>query len=359
MIEDFLQSQRNAVNDEIEKFFTQLNQQEGSVLFNDYINEFKTFVINENAKRLHPALLIAAFNGIINPIYLQDQRTNIRKVSLSIEFLHTGHLIQDDLIDDDKIRREAPTFHYQLKEEMEHLLEAENEDQISNQALFYGKNISLLGGPYSYILGLNIIKDSNFPENLKLMAIKEYTDATNYLLKGQIIEEYLNSHSIVMSIEQYLNVAELVRATVFEKATKIGAILAKGNLHYQIKPLSTAMLKIGQAYAITDDIIDVRRDIKAKNKNKFPYLLALNNIDENQSSALNKIYNKEQRDETDIETVFDIFTDTNALRIAKQFATNLVMQGKQALEEIYPDLNKDQKGFFNEFADYTVNRLNE
>ncbi|TFF96316.1 MAG: hypothetical protein EU547_06550 [Promethearchaeota archaeon] len=359
MIEDFLKSERSSINTEVKKYFNELDKEEGSILFSDFINEFKKFVINDNAKRLHPALLIAAFNGIINPIYLQDERANIRKVSLAIEFLHTGHLIQDDLIDNDKIRRNAPTFHYQLKEEMEQLLESNSNEAKSKQAYLYGQNISLLGGPYSYILGIDIIKNSNFAEKLKLMAIKEYTKATNYLLKGQIIEEYLNSHKIVMSIEQYLNIAELIRATVFEKATKIGAILAKGNIHYQIEPLSAAMLKIGQAYTITDDIIDVKKDIESKNKNKFPYILALNNISESQSSSLNKIYNKEGSSETDVGTVYDIFLDTNVLRIAKEFATNLVSQGKQALEDIYPDLNKDQKDFFNEFADYTVKRLNE
>lgn len=359
MIEDFLKSERKAINNEIETYFIQLNQKEGTLLFNDFINEFKKFVINDNAKRLHPELLITAFNGIINPRYLQGQRTNIRRVSLSIELLHTGRLIQDDLIDDDKIRRNSLTFHYQLREGMKDLFESKETDQKNSDLDLYGKNIGLLGGPYSYILGLNIIKDSNFPEKLKLMAIEEYTKATNSLLKGLITEEYLNSHNILMSIEQYLDIAELVRASLFEKAAKIGAILAKGNVHYQIEPLSKAMRKIGQAYAITDDILDVRKDIKAKNKNKFPYILALNKVDENQTSFLKEVYNKETRDENDIETVYNIFTDTNAIRIAKQFAMNLIAEGKQALEKIYPDLNKDQKEFFNEFADYTVNRVNK
>ncbi len=357
MIKDFLLSEKKAVDREIENYFDQLSHDEGTLLFKDFIDEFKRFVTNENAKRLHSALVITAFNGIINPIYLQDQRTNIRKVSLSMELLHNGHLIQDDLIDDDRMRRDALSFHYQLKEEIKNILNLEKEDTNDKQAELYGKNIGLLGGPYSYILGVDIIKNSNFPEKLKLMAIEEYTAAMNNLLKGQIIEEYLNSHSIIMSIEQYLNIAELVRASVFEKATKIGAILAKGNLHYQIQPLSEAMLKIGQAYAITDDIIDVKQDIESKNKNKFPYLLALNSIDENQANILNKVYKKESISKNDIETVYDLFNETNSLRIAKQFALNLKMQGKQILDEIYPDLNKDQKDFFIKFADYTVNRV--
>ena len=85
------------------------------------------------------------------------------------------------------------------------------------------------------------------------MEIKEYSEAMAYIIKGQIIEEYMYYHDITMSLEQYLSIAELLRARLFEKSSKIGAILAKGNLHYQIKPLSNAMLKIGQAHAIIDE----------------------------------------------------------------------------------------------------------
>ena len=94
------------------------------------------------------------------------------------------------------------------------------------------------------------------------MVFSEYSEAIDYLLRGQIIEEYMDSHNLTMTLEQYLNIAELQRARLFEKSTKIGAILARGNIHYQIQPLSDAMLRIGQAYAIRDDMLDVIEDIK-------------------------------------------------------------------------------------------------
>ena len=58
--------------------------------------------------------------------------------------------------------------------------------------------------------------------------------------------------------------------------------MAGGNIHYQVEPLSEAMLKIGQAYAIKDDIIDEQEDIKKKKK-KFLYIVAIQNTDEEQS----------------------------------------------------------------------------
>jgi len=219
----------------------------------------------------------------------------------------------------------------------------------------YGRDLSILGGSLGYLLGLNIIKESKFPDNLTLMAVKEYAEALESLMRGQIIEEYMNYHNITMSLEQYLNIAEMQRASLFDKSSKIGAILAKGNLHYQIKPLSEAMVRIGQAYAIRDDILDLKEDILGKKK-KFVYILAVQNTDEEQSRILNEIYHKPELTKSDVKEVERIFADTNALIIAEHFSKNLVEQARGYLKDIYPDLNKEQKEFFFEFSDFIYMR---
>jgi len=145
------------------------------------------------------------------------------------------------------------------------------------------------------------------------------------------------------------------RARLMEESVKIGAILAKGNYHYQIKPLSEAMLKIGQAFAIRDDILDMREDIKARAK-RIIDILALQNANEEQSQKLKEIYSQEEVSKNDLEIVERIFAETNAVIIAEHFSKNLVVQAKNYLKEIYPDLNKEQKVFFNEFADYIYMR---
>jgi geranylgeranyl pyrophosphate synthase len=215
----------------------------------------------------------------------------------------------------------------------------------------YGRDMSILGGSLSYLLGLDVLKKSKFPDNLKILAINEYTEAMDYLIKGQVIEDYMEYHNITQSMEQYLTIAELQRARLFEKSVKIGAILARGNMHYQVKPLSEAMIKMGQAFAIRDDILDLKQDIQSKKK-KFIYILAVQNTDEDQSKTLNEIYRKPTITKTDVKTVENIFSETNAMIIAEHFSKNLVAQAKENLKDIYPDLNKEQKEFFNQFSDF-------
>ncbi|MBY8987187.1 MAG: polyprenyl synthetase family protein [Candidatus Lokiarchaeota archaeon] len=355
MIEKFLKSEREAIYNELKDYFSYLNSIENEVLLKDFIAHLQEFTLNKKAKRLHPILLIAAFAGIVNPINVDSQLDQIRKVSLAMELLHNGHLIHDDLIDADLERRGKPTFHVQLKNELNQIYEnidLPNKEEIIKM---YGRDMSVLGGTQGYLLGLNILKTSRFSDKLKLQAINEYTAAMDSLMKGQIIEEYMNYHNITMSLEQYLTIAEMQRASLLEKSVKIGAILAKGNIHYQINPLSKAMNLMGQAFAIRDDIIDLKKDIKARKK-KIIYIFAVQNTDENQSKTLNEIYHLEELSKNDVKTVETIFTETNAVIIAEHFSKNLISQANISLRNIYPDLNKNQKTFFNEFSDFMYMR---
>ena len=355
MIEEFLRKEKTEIDLHLEEYFSNLNKEEEEIPLKDYTSQLKEFILNKKAKRLHPILLIAAFIGIVNPIYLDNQIEQIRKISLAIELLHNAHLIHDDLIDADEVRRGKPTFHIKLKNDLNSIYKDSGIPRFDEFINMYGRDLSILGGTQGYILGLNVIKNSKFTDNLKLKAINEYTSAVDYLMKGQILEEYMHYHSITMSLEQYLNIAELQRARLLEKSTTIGAILAKGNLLYQIKPLSEALLRMGQAYAIRDDILDMREDIKGKKK-KSLYILAIQNTDEEQSRVLNEIYHQDELSSNDIKNVERIFVETNAIIIAEHFSKNLIVQAKKYLRDIYPDLNKNQKVFFNEFTDYIYMR---
>ncbi|MEJ2252350.1 MAG: polyprenyl synthetase family protein [Candidatus Lokiarchaeota archaeon] len=353
MIENFINSERKIVNKQLEKYFRSLSKNQNDPLLKDFLDQTKKFMLNERAKRIHPALLVASFNGIINPMYLEDQINDVRKVAMAVEFLHNGQLIQDDLIDDDLIRRDSPTFHIQFKNELEKV--DQDKKNFEKSSTLYGRNMGIIGASFAYNLGQDIIKCSKFPKNQKLLAFQEYTEAVDSILKGQIIEDYMEFHRITMSLEQYLNIAEMIRACVFEKSSKIGAIFAKGNIHYQIKPLSEAMLRIGQAMAISDDIIDLKKDIRSKKK-KVVYIIALQNTNEAQSKRLKEIYSKKELSENDVNEVENLFKETNALTVSEHLAKNLISQAKNYLNDIYPDLNREQKQFFDEFADFVIKR---
>ena len=99
MIEKFLKAEKEAIDKELIDYFAYLNEKEKELLLKDFFAQLQEFILNKKAKRLHPILLIAAFVGVVNPINLESQIDQIRKVSLAVELLHSGHLIHDDLMD--------------------------------------------------------------------------------------------------------------------------------------------------------------------------------------------------------------------------------------------------------------------
>ena len=219
MIEDFFKTEISFANRELKNYFARLYKDEKDILLKDFILQLEQFILNEKAKRIQPVLLTAAFAGIVNPMYLDDTIDQIREVSIAVELLHSGHLIHDDLLDDDTKRRGKPTFHIQLKNELNQVYKELNIPKKDEIPGLYGRDMSILGGTQGYLLGLDIFKSSQFPEHLKLLAINEYTNAMDYLMKGQLIEEYMNYNNITMTLEQYLNIAECQRARIFEKST--------------------------------------------------------------------------------------------------------------------------------------------
>ena len=162
MIEEFLKSEKEAINDELEDYFSYINSSEKEILLKDFFAHLQEFTLNKKAKRLHPILLIAAFAGIINPINVGNQLNQIRNVSLAVELLHSGYLILDDLFDADLERRNKPTFHIQLKNELNQVydnIELSNKEEIIKM---YGRDMSILGGTQGYLLGLDVLKTSRF-----------------------------------------------------------------------------------------------------------------------------------------------------------------------------------------------------
>ncbi len=186
MIEEFLKAEKEAIDKELIDYFAYLNENENEILLKDFFAQLQKFILNKKAKRLHPILLIAAFKGIVNPVHVDNQIDQIRKASISLELLHSSHLIHDDLLDDDVERRSKPTFHVQLKNELNKVydnLEIPNKNELIQM---YGRDMSILGGTFGYLLGLNVIRDSKFPEQLKLLAINEYSEAINSALADSV-----------------------------------------------------------------------------------------------------------------------------------------------------------------------------
>ncbi len=185
-------------------------------------------------KRLRPVLTMTAYESfggadgdIINP------------AACAVEFIHTYSLIHDDLpcMDDDDLRRGMPTLHKKFDEAT-----------------------AVLAGDALHDLAFSLIAQSGSAE-----AVKELADAigTFGMLGGQMAD--VEAEGMSVNVEQVRFIHSHKTGALIRAAVRIGAILA-GVDSDELRSLSLYGEKIGLAFQIIDDILDIEGDEKRLGK---------------------------------------------------------------------------------------------
>jgi geranylgeranyl diphosphate synthase type II len=183
------------------------------------------YSVMAGGKRIRPILAMATYEicdgkdeEIINP------------VACSLEIVHTYSLIHDDLpcMDDDDFRRGIPTLHREFNEAA-----------------------AVLAGDALHVLAFQLAARSGSIE-----VIQELAEAigTSGMLGGQIADVEAEGKENSLDHIKYIHTHKtgaLIRASV-----RIGAILA-GADEDSLKQLSEYGEKIGFAFQIIDDILDI------------------------------------------------------------------------------------------------------
>src|SRR5215207_6794253 len=125
---------------------------------------------------------------------LDDQRF---LAASAIELLHREPVIQDEIIDEENVRRGKPSFHIK-----------------------YGYNNSILTADFVLGIILNITSKLNNP-----LISSEIANAAIRMSEGEIMEIRLNKDHTITE-DDYIKVLEHKTASLFESSTRIGAILA-------------------------------------------------------------------------------------------------------------------------------------
>jgi geranylgeranyl diphosphate synthase type II len=189
------------------------------------------YSVMAGGKRLRPILALAAYD------YCGGDRAgaheSVYPAMAALEMVHTYSLIHDDLpcMDDDDLRRGRPTCHKQFNEA-----------------------IATLAGDALHVVAFELVARTGSIEVVRELAC---SSGTAGMLGGQIAdieaEERQVSRSEIERIHR-LKTAALIRGSI-----RIGAILAGADRNL-LDRLSVYGEKIGLAFQIIDDILDVEGD---------------------------------------------------------------------------------------------------
>jgi geranylgeranyl diphosphate synthase type II len=195
------------------------------------IYEAMNYSLLSGGKRLRPVLLIGAYELFGDDIY------KALPFACSMEMIHTYSLIHDDLpaMDNDDYRR----------------------GKLSNHKKFGEANAILAGDALlnkAFETGIEAAINLNSKNALTVLKIIAESSGTEGMIGGQVAD--MEGEFNISSIEDLKYMYSLKTGAIIKSSIKAGAILA-GASQDEIKALETYAEKIGIAFQIEDDILDV------------------------------------------------------------------------------------------------------
>ena len=189
-------------------------------------------------KRLRPYLTISTF------LLFSDEVPVVQPVAAAIELLHTYTLIHDDLpdIDNDDYRRGKKACH-----------------------VIYGDDMALLAGDALLTAAFELLTNVPLSEEIRLNLIRELAVETGSrgLIIGQMMD--IVSEGKKISKEELQFIHDNKTGKLLKLAMRFGCYAAEVEEEH-VKRLEKVGEKLGLAFQITDDILDIEGDQKKMGK---------------------------------------------------------------------------------------------
>ncbi len=207
--------------------------------YNKIIYDAMSYSMRIGGKRIRPMLLLLSYS-----LY-KDNYEDVMPMAISMEMIHTYSLIHDDLpaMDNDDLRRGKPTNHKVYGEAMAVL----SGDGLLNEAMRILFNMSLNHGHKA----------------LKAGALISESSGVEGMIGGQVVDILSEGKEIDLNELLYMHknkTGALIKASILS-----GAIMGEAE-EQELKILESFGEKLGLAFQIKDDILDITSDTETLGK---------------------------------------------------------------------------------------------
>ena len=290
--------------------------------FDPAVEGYVAYAIESNGKRLRPALALLAggATGEITNEHLD--------LAVVVELIHAATLVHDDILDSADTRRGKPTPNAK-----------------------WGNSLSVLLGDCLFAHALK--QCSRFQSSEVMRRIAE---SASEVCSGEIIQTQ-RRFDLKLSVADYYRIIEMKTGALFSVATELGAFINEAAPDV-VTALRTFGMKLGTAYQIYDDVVDLTGDEdKAgktlgtdlrKGKLTLPVLYLLQNADATERDAVCQIILSGTDDE--IAMLVRKAIDSGALK-------NAVATGRRMLAEAGAELKIVAAGRYRDALEGLVTTL--
>ena len=265
-------------------------------------------VIDSGGKRIRPAVMLAAYKAM--------DGKNVREavpLAASIELIHTGTLIHDDINDRSAVRRGMPTAHTK-----------------------FGTSAALLTGDFLFVKAFELL--SEYDKEVRDII----TQACLSVAVGEIIQSQ-NITNIHLSENDYLEIIEQKTASPISASSRAGGVVAGGQAA-QHDTLEKYGLNLGIGFQIMDDVLDVVGTHKetgkplgndlSEGKMTILSIHALDNTNNSKYKFLKTVIQNNQNSMEDILEAIDIMKSAGSIDYAKDLSVSYGEKARAALEEL-------------------------
>ena len=233
-----------------------VNNKLNSLLNNsNQINKSIAYALSNPGKRVRPILIYLVGDALKIP------KNNLDSIAVASEIIHTYSLVHDDLpcMDDDDLRRGAPTLHKK-----------------------YSESTAVLAGDAMQSLAIQIIlEDKNISNEIKVMITKFLMKTIGHegMILGQALD--IEFEELEVSKDQIIQMNHLKTGLLIEFCILAPVLIAnKRNEHWE-----NIASSVGIAFQLIDDLLDLEESVESlgkatnkdlsKNKKSAPLVIGI------------------------------------------------------------------------------------
>ncbi len=270
------------------------------------------YVLSLGGKRIRPVLMLLAYQ-----LY-KDDSERIMQQAIGLETYHNFTLLHDDVMDQADLRRGHPTVHKKWND---------------NQAILSGDTMLLQAFQRMLQCDGRVLGD----------VMQLFVTTTLEIDEGQQFDVEFETREDVTE-DEYIEMIRLKTSVLLACALKMGGLLAGASADDQ-EALYSLGEKIGLAFQLQDDLLDVYGDTKVFGKNiggditsnKKTYMLinAVNRANTTQRAELMRwIEAREFNREEKVEAVTRVYDEIGIRQLCEEKINYYFEQGRQYLEQI-------------------------
>jgi geranylgeranyl pyrophosphate synthase len=269
--------------------------------------------VRAGGKRLRPLLVVLAAESAGGPPCTSAGDECLMRAAVAVELVHSATLVHDDLIDGAQLRRGHPTV-----------------------AAVAGRDVAIATGDLLFSLAF-----AELARNGSATQLRALSDASSALAAGELLQRE-DAYAAHVAVQRYLTRCELKTAALFEAACRLGALTAVDASAGLADALGAFARRIGLAFQMLDDVLDVSGPVERTGKARgtdlldgtvtLPFILAREREPELATLDLASLASPEEA-----EALCERIAATGALDQAREQALAVVAEAKAALPAVLPD----------------------